>query len=209
MPLTNRPLPRFVAEPPHELEPYGRWGDRLAEQFVAACSEIEGELPAPAPESIAWYPERTYAGRVYVPATAPAGEGLELFGFVSFARVEKGEPADFAASADYTDETAEQNPQWKIDLNDEVIGDWRGPEEANGELTLVWGRPLVQGGAAVTAELGGETVDQCVLTQDGLFTLVALDAVKGLVPDDLYLEVRLWGRRGQHLASESLYEPEV
>ena len=37
MPPTDRPLPRFVAEPPHELEPYGRWADRLVEQFTAAC----------------------------------------------------------------------------------------------------------------------------------------------------------------------------
>ena len=208
MPLTEKPLPRFIAEPPHELEPYGRWADRLVEQFVAACAAIKEDLPVPSPESIVWYPERTYAGRVYVPATAPSGEGLELFGYVSFARAEKGEPADFAAAADYTDETAELNPKWKIDLNDEVIGHWRGPGEASGEITLVWGAPLVPGGAGVTAELGGETVDQCLLPQDERFTLVALDAVKGLGFDELYLEVRLWGRRGQALAMESLYEPE-
>jgi hypothetical protein len=206
MPLTNRPFPRFVAEPPHEVEPYGRWADRLTEQFTAACAKIEGEIPAPDPEAIAWYPERTYAGRVYVPATAAAGEELELFGYVSFARSNGGEPTDFAASVDYTDETAAQNPHWTIDLNDEVIDTWRGPGEATGDVTLVWGVPLVQGGAAATAELGDDTVDQCILTPDGRFTLIALDAVKGLVPDDLYLEVRLWGRRGQQLVRESLYE---
>ena len=38
MPPTNLPLPRFIAEPPHEVEPYGRWGERLTEAFVAACA---------------------------------------------------------------------------------------------------------------------------------------------------------------------------
>src|SRR2546422_1433884 len=41
VPPTNRPLPRFVAEPPHETEPYGRWADRLQQQFTAACAAIE------------------------------------------------------------------------------------------------------------------------------------------------------------------------
>jgi hypothetical protein len=206
VPPTNRPLPHFIAEPPHELEPYGRWADRLAEQFAAACAAIEGDVPPPEVESIVWYPERTYAGRVWVPATAPAGEGFELFGHVSFARQEDGEPTDFAAAADYTDETAALNPSWKIDLNDEVIGHWRGPDEARGEVTLVWGVPLSPGGAAVTAELRGETVDQFLLGQEERFTLIALDAVTGLGIDDLYLDVKLWNRRAQLIATESLYE---
>jgi hypothetical protein len=206
VPPTNRPLPRFIAEPPHDVEPYGRWADRLLEPFAAACARIEGDVAAPAADSIVWHPERTYAGRVYVPATAPAGEGLELFGYVSFLRTEAGEPADFAAAADYTDETAESNPDWKIDLNDEVIGRWHGPGDATGDVTLVWGTPRTAGGAAVTAELGGETVDQCLLGQDERFTLVALDAVTGIGIDDLYLEVTLWSRRGRPLAMESLYQ---
>jgi hypothetical protein len=206
VPPTTRPLPRFIAEPPHELEPYGRWADRLGEQFTAACAAIEGDLEPPDPASIAWHPERTYADRVYVPATAPAGEGLEFFGYVSLVRDEGGDPGDFKAAADYTDEIAALNPKWKIDLNDDVIGHWRGPGEATGEVTLVWGEPLAPGGAAVTAELGGETVDQFLLGQGERFTLVALDAVKGLGVDDLFLEVKLWSRRGQPIATESLYE---
>jgi hypothetical protein len=199
-------LPRFIAEPPHEVEPYGRWAERLGERFAAACAAIEGDVPPPDLEAIAWYPERTYAGRVWVPATAPAGEGFELFGHVSFARQEGGDPSDFAAQADYTDETAALNPSWKIDLNDEVIGHWRGPDEAQGEVTLVWGVPLSPGGAAVTAELGGEPVDQFLLGQEERFTLIALDAVTGLGIDDLYLDVKLWNRRAKLLATESLYE---
>ena len=208
MPPTNRPLPRFIAEPPHETEPYGRWADRLLDQFAAACAAIEGDAPPLDVESIVWHPERTYGGRVYVPATASAGEELELFGHVSFTRTNGGEPDEFAAAADYTDEIATRNPQWKIDLNDEVIGPWRGPGEAAGQITLVWGVPQAPGGAAVTAELGGETVDQYLLGPDERFTLIALDAVTGLGIDDLYLEVKLWNKRAQLLATESLYEPE-
>jgi hypothetical protein len=208
LPPTARPLPRFVAEPPHELEPYGRWRETLDERFRSACEEIEefprlGDVGA-----IIWFPERTYGGRTYVPATAPASGGVELFGYIAFVRDERsGEPSDLRASADFTDETASANPGWKLDLSEEVIGRWRGPGRAEGELTLVWGTPLVPGGVVATAELGDETLDQCALVQSDRFTLVALDAVTGL-GDELYLDVKLWNRRGELLASESLYADE-
>jgi hypothetical protein len=211
MPPTNRPIPRFVAEPSHELEPYGRWGDRLAEAFLAACVAVD-EAPAAAEgDSIVWFPERTYAGRTYVPATASAGEGLEFFGHVSFGHGADGDAMDFRAVADFTDETADRNPEWKIDLSDEVIGRWRGPGEARGDVTLVWGVPLgagMAGAAVATAELGGETADQCVLGPGQRFTLMTLDAVHGLGLDDLFVEIVLWGRRNERLAAESLYEAE-
>jgi hypothetical protein len=155
-----------------------------------------------------------------VPAVAVAGAGLEFFGYVSFTRSEEegenmgdaaGEAANFRAVADFTDETVGQNPHWKLDLSDEVIGHWRGPGEARGDVTLVWGVPVgagMAGAAAVTAELGGETVDQCGLGQTRRFTLVALDAVTGLGPDNLYLEIKLWGKRSEPLAVETLYEAE-
>jgi hypothetical protein len=211
MPPTDRPIPRFVAEPPHELEPYGRWGERLSEAFLAACAAVEEAPGEPDGESISWFPERSYAGRTYVPATAPAGEGLEFFGHVSFDREDAGDPVDFRAVADFTDETADRNPDWRIDLSDEVIGRWHGPGDARADVTLVWGVPLGarMGGAAVaTAELGGETADQCVLGPGQRFTLVTLDAVHGLGLDDLFVEIVLWGRRNERLAAESLYEAE-
>jgi hypothetical protein len=168
-----------------------------------ACKRLEGR-PAP-PDDLVWYPQRAYSGRVYVPATAAGGEELELFGYVSFVQPEGGESGDFDSTVDFTDETAAQNPDWQIDLNDEVIGRWHGPGGTAGEVTLVWGRPLVSGAAIATAELDGETVDQCELDADGRFTLVALDAVTGFGPE-LYLEVALWDRRGRPLATESLYD---
>lgn len=206
MPPSAKPLPRFVAEPPREGEPHGRWAERLGERFARACEEFE-EAPeaAEAADAIVWHPERTWAGRVFVPATTPAGNG-ELFGYVSFeAPAGDDEPDGFDAVAGYTEETAAANPGWRVDLCDQPIGPWRGPRKARGEMTLVWGTPLVRGAAMATAELGGETVDQCEVGAGGRFTLVALDAVEGL-GDSLYLEVALWDRRGRLLATESLYE---
>ena len=58
-------------------------------------------------------------------AVARTSEGYEIFGFVSFTEGDSG-PADFAGHADFTSELAESNPEWKLDLNDEVIGRWRG-----------------------------------------------------------------------------------
>jgi hypothetical protein len=206
VPPTDRPVPRFVAEPPHELEPYGRWEETLATRFMQACEALDLEGPVGRAGPITWFPERTYAARTYVPAVAPVEAGIELFGFVSFRRDDdSSDPTDFETRVDYTEETADRNPEWKIDLNDEVIGRWRGPGEAQGDLTLVWGEPLVRGGASATAELGGDTLDQCALVQSERFTLIALDAVSGL-GDDLYLEIKLWNKGGELLASETLYE---
>jgi hypothetical protein len=66
-------------------------------------------------------------------------------------------------------------------------------------MTLVWGRPLVSGGAVVTAELADLAVDQCVLVEDR-FTLLAPDGYRGDT-----LDCRLYDRRGAEVARESLY----
>ena len=108
-------------------------------------------------------------------------------------------PSDFHAVADYTAETAEANPDWQIDLCDEVVGTWRGEQGKAAAMTLVWGRPLVDGGAVVTAELADLAVDQCVLLE-GRFTLLAPDDYRGDT-----LDVKLFDRRGGELAHESLY----
>ena len=199
MPPTDRFVISFAAEPPQEGLPYGRWADTLREHFMAAVREIdsEGEEIGEAGE-IAWFPDRTFAGRTFVPAVARTTEGYELFGYVSFTE-HGGGPSEFEASADFTAELAEQNPEWKLDLSDEVIGTWRGEEGKRAAMTLVWGVPLLPGGATVTAELANLAVDQCVLV-DERFTLIAPDDYRGD-----YLEVKLWSRRGEELAVESLY----
>jgi len=207
MPPNPRPIPRFIADSTQEGIPHGRFAERLAAEFRSACAEVE-DLPEgiEIPEQVDWFPERTWGGRVWVPATVRADgpEGtLELFGHVSYELPAGGEPAAFRATADFTDVLAEDNPGWQIDLNDDVIGQWRGENGRAGAVTLVWGRPLVRGAVAATAELELETVDQEVVS-DERFTLIALDALKGY-GDDVFMQVQLWSRRAQVLASESLY----
>jgi hypothetical protein len=201
MPPTDRFVISFAAEPPQEGLPYGRWADTLASHFLTACRTLDAEdadLGRPGP--VARFPDRTYAGRTYVPAVARTDTGYELFGFVSFAdNSEGGGPTDFEARADFTTETAEQNPDWQLDLNDDVIASWRGEQGKTAEMTLVWGRPLIAGGALVTAELADLAVDQCEIVEER-FTLIAPDNYRGD-----YLEVKLWSGSGDLLAAESLY----
>jgi hypothetical protein len=200
---TDRFVIRFAAEPPQEALPYGRWADTLRGHFLAAVAAIDSDGDdLGEPGEIAWFPDRTYGGRTYVPATARTTTGYELFGFVSFAEDAGGAPDDFGARADFTSETADDNPDWTIDLNEEVIGRWRGEHGRGADVTLIWGTPMVEHGALVTAELADLAVDQCELVDDR-FTLVSLDAYTGD-----YVEVRLYGARGSELARESLYEDE-
>ncbi len=203
MPPVERFVPRFVAEPPQEGLPYGRWAERLGQELLAACLELtEAQEDLGEPGEIVWYPDRSWHGRTYVPATASTSEGYELFGYVRYlpADEEGDEPSGFYAWVDFTDQTAAANPEWSLDLCDEVIGRWRGHGGGVAAMTLVWGRPLAPGGGVVTAELGELTVDQCELIEDR-FTLIA--------PDDYrheLLEIKLWSARGRELAKESLYE---
>ena len=188
----------FAAEPSQEPLPYGRWAEALGEQFVAAAP---AENPIEVSE-IVWFPERSWNGRTYVPATGPSGQG-EVFGYVSYTREHEGAQAtDFRAEADFTEETADLNPDWSLDLSDHEIGHWRGTQGRRGVITLVWGVALVANGAVATAELGPDSTDQCELV-DNRFTLVSIDAFTGD-----YIEVRLYGARGAELARESLYEDE-
>jgi hypothetical protein len=210
MPPEQRLICRFAAEPPQEALPAGRWAETLQAEFLAACLRIQpdpdddveiGEVGA-----LVYYPDRTWTGRTYVPVTARTTTGLDVFGHVSFVPPDPEnydydlrEPNHFVAVADFTDETAEAHPEWKLDLCDEVIGGWRGEHGRVAAMTVVWGVTL-SGGAIVTAELAGLTVDQCVLYDDR-FTLVAPDAYKSD-----YLEIHLYDRNGRELARESLYE---
>jgi hypothetical protein len=210
MPPEERFICRFAAEPPQQALASGTWAERLQAEFLAACLRIpaEGEDIGTAGE-LTWFPDRTWAGRTYVPVTAPTSTGYELFGYVSFApgdpdadTEEDREPSDFAASADFTDETADKHPDWQMDVCEEVIGGWRGEGGRVAAMTLVWGVPLLRGGSIATAELADLAVDQCALVEDR-FTLLAPDAYRSD-----YLEVVLWNVRGQELARESLYEDE-
>jgi hypothetical protein len=200
----ERFVPRFAAEPPQEELPYGRWSERLAQEFLAGVQRLDtdgrelGEV-----EAIAWYPDRTWHGHTYVPGTARTSTRLELFGYVRFLpALDDGEPRDLVAHVDFTDETAERNPDWELDLCEEIVGSWRGESGAVAAMTLVWGRPLVSGGRIATAELADLAVDQCELIAER-FTLLAPDDYR----HDL-LEIKLFDPRGRELARESLYAGE-
>jgi len=202
-----RPIPRFIADTTQEGIPHGRFADQLRAAFAEAVEQIE-DLPAGVelPAELDWFPERAWGGRVWVPVSAHSGseEGkLEVFGHVSYVLPPGEEPRGFRAQADFTDVLAEDNADWRIDLNDDVIGRWRGENGRAGAVTLVWGRPLVRGAVAATAVLDGETVDQEEISQ-GRFTLIALDALENY-GDPVYMEVKLWSRRAMELAAESLY----
>jgi hypothetical protein len=215
MPPTKRPFPRFIADASQQGRPYGRFEDRLREEFAKACEPLAKEAGTSLdPMTVKWFPDRSWGGRVYVPASGRAatetvdedGETVlaEFYGWVSFAQGDgDAEPADLRAKADFTDVTAEDNPDWKIDINDDVVGAWTTNGGRGADVTLIWGLPLVRGAVAVTVELEGETLDQAPVV-DGRFTLIAVDAVHGF-GDDLFCEVKLFDRSVRELASESLY----
>ncbi len=141
MPPSPRPIAMFAAEPPQEPLPYGRWAEALGEHFLKAIAEIETEETLGDPGEIQWFPDRTWNGRTYVPATCITTEGYELFGYVSFTREHEGAQAEtFEAAVDYTDETADANPDWTLDLSDQEIGHWRGPGGAAGDRDAGLGR---------------------------------------------------------------------
>jgi hypothetical protein len=203
MPPSDRPIPQFVAEPPQEALPYGRWAETLSAHFLEAVSRIETEEDLGEAGEVTWFPDRTWGGRTYMPATAPTSNGYELFGYVTFTREHEGaEATDFAALADWTDETAEANPDWQLDLSDQELATWRGPQARRGDITLVWGVALTANGVVATAELGPTTTDQCAIIEDR-FSLISLDNYTGD-----YIVIKLWGAGGGEVASESLYEDE-
>ena len=195
--------------------PYGDWEERLGAAFAEACAPLTSE-GAEAPVDVSTlrlFPERTWGRRTYVPIVGRASDadgGMpEYYGYVTFEASDPegdgiGDPGELTAEADFTDITADDNPDWEIDLNDAVIGEWRGDGGRGGDVTLIWGTPLIRGAIASSAELGGEVLDQAAVN-DGRFSLVAVDAVHGF-GDDLFLDVKLWDRRLNELASESLYE---
>ena len=194
MPPEERFICRFAAEPPQDPLPEGAWADQLGELFAEACADLDAEVGAPV-----FHPDRTWEAVTYVPVTASTAGGGEVFGFVDFSRAdeETPEPHDFDAIADVAEAASQATT---LDLNQAVVGHWRGAEGEVAEMTLVWGHVLVPGGAVVTAELGGVVVDQCALDGDR-FTLLAPDAYGG---DEL--EVALWDAAGDELARESIYE---
>jgi hypothetical protein len=207
MPPEERFVVRFAAEPPQDALPYGRWADTLREEFLAACVRIEAEPDEIGePGELVYYPDRTWADRCYVPVTARTSTGAELYGYVSFLAPDpeagEPEPSDFDAVADFVhaEDTADNQPDWRIDINEMSVGRWRGENGNVADMTLLWGRPLVAGAHVVTAELARLVVDQCLLVDDR-FTMLAPDDYRGD-----FLEVALFDGGGEELAREQTYD---
>jgi hypothetical protein len=119
MPPADLYVPRFAAEPPQEGLPYGRWAERLGQELLAACLTLEraqggtgaaGGLGEPG--EIVWYPDRSWHGHTYVPATASTSAGYELFGYIRFVSPgeDGGEPGELTAHVDFTDQPAAEHP---------------------------------------------------------------------------------------------------
>src|SRR3712207_3338671 len=150
MPPEDRFVCRFAAEPPQDPLPDGRWAERLADVFRGGCEELDVELG-----ELAFYPDRTWEAVTYVPVTAPTSAGGEVFGFVDFSREDEDtpEPHDFDATAEEAEEVTGEDAA--LDLNQEVVGHWRGEEGNVAERALLRGRGPLPAGAIVTAGRAG------------------------------------------------------
>ena len=128
MPPEERFVPRFAAEPPQEDLPYGRWEERLREEFLAAAARSTPRAEDLGDAGDVIVVPRSHVARAHLRARpSRTSDGYELFGYVRFLpAAEDDEPSEFSAHVDFTDETAERNPDWKLDLCEEVIGSWRG-----------------------------------------------------------------------------------
>ena len=80
MPPEDRFVVRFGAEPPQDPLPYGRWADTLQAEFLAAALRIDTEgTELGDAGSMTWFPDRTWAGRTFVPVTTRTTNNLDLF----------------------------------------------------------------------------------------------------------------------------------
>ena len=130
--------------------PYGRWAETLQAEFLAAClrDRDRGRRELGEAGEIHWFPDRTWSGRTYVPATARTDTGLELFGYVSFAPGDDGASRRLLRAGPTTPPTPpSDNPDWRMDICQEVVGGWRGERGEVAAMTLIWGVPLERGGA--------------------------------------------------------------
>ena len=115
MPPEERFVPRFAAEPPQEELPYGRWEERLRGEFLTAAAEPrQSQEDLGEPGEIVWYPGPQLA-RAHVRArdlaSRPAGTSCSAT-CASSPPARTGNPSDFSAHVDFTEETAERNPDW-------------------------------------------------------------------------------------------------
>ena len=146
VPPTTRRIPLFAARPPRNRCPMGAGARRSPSSSGPSARADRRDRLVPRPH---------LEGRTYVPATAPAADGGEWVRLrLPHAREGAGAQATDFVAGDFTEETADQNPDWSLDLSDHEIGHWRGhPGPARGDHAGLGRRARVKR-AVATAELG-------------------------------------------------------
>ena len=146
-------------------------------------------------------PSARWGGRTYLPVTAPAADGGELFGYVSWRREHEGaQAADFEAAGELHRGHRRGEPRLEarpLRPGDRPLARRRGAARHD-HAGVGRGAGAQRRGGHRRA--GPTTTDQCELVDDR-FTLVSLDRFTGD-----YVEVRLYGPKGAELAAEPLYE---
>ena len=133
MPPTDRFVIRFAAEPPQDA-PVRALGRHASRPFLAAidADRSEDEELGEIGEIIVVSGSHVHGAHLRPAVARTARATSSSVRLVLRGRRRASGPADFEALADFTAEIAESNPDWKLDLNDEVIGSWRGEQGKRG-----------------------------------------------------------------------------
>jgi hypothetical protein len=120
-----------AASPPsrRRAAAHGRWAETLQAEFLAACLRSTPRARTSArPARSYWYPDRTWSGRTYVPATR-ARRPASSSSATSPSRPATSTTSRRTSTAGPTSPTtADDNPDWKLDLPRRSIGGWRGEQ---------------------------------------------------------------------------------
>ena len=134
---------RSAASPPSRRRAAAcRRAETLQAEFLGACLRIDTEeatATSARPASSLCYPDRTWSGRTYVPVTSRIETRLRALRLRVLLAGRRGRAVDFYGWADFTDVTADDNPEWRMDLTEEVVGGWRGEQGKVAAMTLIWG----------------------------------------------------------------------
>ena len=154
-----RPIPRFIADTTQEGIPHGRFAEQLREAFAEGLRGARGPARAAprVPAELDWFPERAWGGRVWVPCSARTESEEGNAGAVRprLLRAATRRRAQWVRSARPTSPTSSPRTTrtGRSTSTTTSIGRWRGENGRAGAVTLIWGRPLVRGAVAATAEL--------------------------------------------------------
>ena len=149
------PICRFAAEPPQGApaaggDPAGRVPRRLP------AGRDRGRRPGPRRRGRDPLVPRPHVVGPHLRARDRAHRHRPRALRLRLLRRRGDEPSELYAWADYTPDIAEDHPEWRMDICQEVVGGWRGERGEVAAMTLIWGVPFERRGAIVTAELGDD-----------------------------------------------------